>query len=207
MRIVPVAVVAFLCAMAPCFASAVPITFSFTGSVTDDPFGASSFGAPISGSFSFNSTAVDSIPGVSTGSYLSNGSPYRFDANVDGIAYSVVGSTTVNTANNIVGGDQYGVIGVGAGLTLELFLQDSTGTALSSDALLLLPPPLAGFSFRQFRLFSEDAQFLGSVSSLACITGCSVRAVPEPDTVFLLAIAAAVATLKLRRSRRRIVGR
>ena len=56
-------------------------------------------------------------------------------------------------------------------LTLELFFEDSTQTALSSAALPLAPPAIAGFGFRQFRLFSDDAQFLGTVDTLICSAG------------------------------------
>ena len=124
-------------------AQAVPITFSFSGAVTDDPFGLSSFGAPISGSYTFDSTATDTIPGPATGSFPSTGPGIGFNANVDGMLFSILGSLAVNTANNIVGLDQYGAIADDGLLTLELFLQDATGTALATDALPLLPPVLA----------------------------------------------------------------
>src|SRR5262245_17946613 len=120
---------------------ATPVTFSFTGTVTDDPFGLSSFGAPIFGSYTFDSAAVDSIASPATGSFASAGAGFGFTANVDGTNYSVLGTLTVNTANNIAGGvDQYGAIAQDSLLDLELFLQDATGTALASDALPLLPP-------------------------------------------------------------------
>src|SRR4029077_18098099 len=159
-------------------AHALPITFSFTGKVTDDPFGLSASGAPISGSYTFDSAAMDSIAGPATGSFASVGAGFGFTANVDGTNYSVLGTLTVNTANNIAGGvDQYGAIAQDSSLDLELFLQDATGAALASDALPLLPPALASFSFREFRLFRDDAEFLGSVDSLVCTAGCSVQSV------------------------------
>jgi hypothetical protein len=176
----------------------VPVTFSFTGSVTDDPFGLSFVGAPISGSYTFDSGAVDGIPGPATGSYASAGPGFGFLANVDGTGYSVPGSLAVNTSNNIAGVDQYGAIASDVLLTLELFFQDATGTALASDALPLLPPALGDFDSRQFRLFSPDAEFLGSVDSLVCTSGCSV---PEPGSLSLLALAMAVGW-RLRRNAR-----
>ena len=189
-------------------ALAIPITFSFTGAVTDDPFGLSSFGAPITGSYTFNSAAVDSIASPANGSFASVGAAFGFTANVDGTTYSVPGTLTVNTANNIVGGDQYGAIALNSLLTLELFFQDASGTALASDALPLLPPAIASFGFRQFRLFTTDdsAQFLGSVNSLTCTAGCSVTpppsAVPEPSSLLLLVglVLAGLGCVRARRS-------
>jgi len=169
-------------------AYAFPITFSFTGSVTDDPFGLSSFGAPISGTYTFDSAASDADPTPSVGSYPSIGPGFGFSANVDGTNYAVAGSLSVNVANDITV-DQYGAIATDVALTLELFFEDATQTALSSDALPLAPPAIAGFGFRQFRLFSDDAQFLGTVDTLICSAGCDGVGggrVPEPGMVWVL---------------------
>ena len=181
-----------------------PVTFAFTGSVTNDPFGLSSFGAPITGSYTFDSAAVDAIPGPSTGSYPSIGLLFGFLANVDGTPYSVSGSIAINTANNIgVGLDQYGALSTDGLLTLELFLQDASQTALSSDALPLVPPPLAAFDVREFRLFSPDAEFIGTVNTLVCSAGCGPGGgggqVPEPDTILLLLVCILLMPLTIRR--------
>lgn len=176
-------------------ASAAPITFSFTGTVTDDPFGLSSFGAPISGSFSFDNAALDSIANPANGSFASVGSGFGFSATVDGTVYASFGQLTVNTANDIAAGDQYGVIADDALLRLELFLQDATAAALTSDALPALPPALAGFAFRQFRLFGDNAEFLGTVETLACTSGCTV---PEPGSLGLALLALALVVRPLR---------
>ena len=184
-------------------ARAVPITFFFTGSVTDDPFGLSSFGAPISGSYTFESAATDAIAGASAGSYPSVGPGFGFTANVDGTSYSLFGSLVVNTANDI-GVDQYGAIATDASLTLEVFFQDATQTALSSDELPLVPPPIGAFNdFRQFRLFSAEAEFLGTINTLVCSTGCNGNGggngggtVPEPATLWLFALATLALALR-----------
>ena len=181
-----------------------PITFVFTGSVTDDPFTLSTFGAPISGSYTFDSAATDAIPGPSTGSFASIGPQFGFLVNVDGTPYSVSGSLIVNTANNI-GVDQYGALATDGALTLEVFLQDATQSALSSDALPLLPPLLSAFDVGQFRLFSADAEFLGSVDSLACSAGCGdpANTVPEPASIPLLLTAILLVACVARHHRKR----
>lgn len=177
-----------------CLVQAAPVTYSFSGSVTDDPFGLSSFGAPITGSFTFDSAAADGIADPATGSFASSGPGYGFSATVDGTNYVVSNAVVVTTGNGVAGADQYGAIASDATLTLEIFFQDDSATALASDALPPEPPALAAFGFRQFRLFSSDdsAQFLGTVDSLVCSVGCSVTPPPgvlsEPPAVLLYAL-------------------
>jgi hypothetical protein len=182
-------------------AYAAPITFSFTGSVTDDPFGLSSFGAPIAGSYTFDSDATDAIPDPATGSYASSGAGFDFTVTVDGTTYSVMGGVTVNTVND-VGVDQYGVIGDDGSLILELSFEDGTQTALSSDALPLVAPTISGFAFRQFRLFGEEVEFLGTINTLVCTTGCDGGGtVPEPPSPWLVSLGLAGAFLMRRKGR------
>ena len=182
------------CAAALCMvaAPAAPITFGFTGAVTDDPGGTGSLGASISGSYSFDSLATDAIAGPSTGSFASLGAAFGFEAIVAGIRYAVQGRSTVNTADKI-GVDQYGVLADDGLLRLELIFQDMTQTALASDALPLQPFSLASFGFRQFVLvdFRDDTQFIGSVTSLDCLAGCATQPLPEPGSLPLLALAMA----------------
>jgi hypothetical protein len=182
-------------------AQAIPITFSFTGGVTNDPFGVSSPGAPISGDYTFESTAVDAIPAADTGSYTSIGPGFGFNATVDGMPFSVSGSLNVSVVNSLV--DQYLVTATDGTLTLELFFQDNTGTALTSDALPLTPPLLTAFAIRDFRLFGPDAEFTGSVDTLVCSTGCNGGGgtVPEPGTLWLLGASLAALLVRQRRVR------
>jgi hypothetical protein len=50
--------------------------------------------------------------------------------------------------------------------------------ALSSVALPVDPPSLAAFAVRGFRLFGPDVEFLGTVNTLVCSTGCTPTSVP-----------------------------
>ena len=194
----PLLAMSGLSALAPA-AHASPLTIAFTGVVTSDPYGVSAFGAPISGAYTFDSAAPDAVAGATVGVYASTGAAYGFSAVVDGTAYATPGTVTVNVANNI-GSDQYGVVATLGDLTLELFLEDFTQTALSGDALPAGAPLLAAFAVRGFRLFGSDIEFLGSVDTLACTAGCAPVGVPEPGTLSLAALAG---LLLLRGSRRR----
>ena len=191
-------VLAVLAALPPA-AHATPVTIAFTGSVTSDPYVLSTFGAPISGAYTFDNAAPDAVAGAAIGVYTSTGAAYGFSAVVDGMAYATPGTVTVNVANNI-GSDQYGVVATVGDLTLELFLEDLTQSALSGDALPAGAPLLAAFAVRGFSLFGSDIEFLGSVDTLACTAGCAPVGVPEPGTLSLAALAG---LLLLRGSRRR----
>jgi PEP-CTERM motif len=173
---------ALACIVSP--AAAAPVTFAFTGVVTDDPFGLSSSGAPISGRYTFDSAATDSIADPQTGAFASTGPTFGFHADVDGRGFSVAG-LTVTTGNDLATGDSYGAIAFDGGLTLEIFLQDASSLALASDALPLQAPALTDFPVRQFRLFGTDVEFLGSIDTLACVGGCSALTVPEPGSLAL----------------------
>jgi hypothetical protein len=163
------------------------VTFSFTGSVTDDPFGLSSFGAPISGSYTFDPGATDAIAGPAAASYASSGAAFGFGVDVDGTPYAVGGTLSIGILNSIV--DQYAVLADDGTLRLELFLEDPGASVFATDALPLAAPPLGSFSFRQFRLFGTDVEFLGTVDTLVCTAGCRATPVPAPSTLALFGVA------------------
>jgi hypothetical protein len=156
---------------AACTAHAAPVTSSFTGNVTSDPFGLGL--VSFAGSYTFESEAPDAVPATSTGSYNSSGPGFGIAVDFDSGAAtaSVTGALNIGIANDFAGPvDQYTVTGSTGTVELGLFLEDFTATAFGSDALPQLPPALADFAFRQFRWFDTDTndprEILGTVDSL-----------------------------------------
>lgn len=192
-------------ALGSCFAAgAAPTTFGFTGSLTDDPFGISTFGAPITGSFTFDSAAVDSIPGPAGGSYTSVGPGFGLSITLDGQLYELMGSLNVGVQPGTPGPAFYTVTaGDPLSLLLELVLTDTSGTALGSDALLTSPPTLADFDVRRIRVFGvDDLEFAGDLTTLECVGLCEPNGggvVPEPGSLGLVAGAALLAAAARRR--------
>lgn len=192
---------------AACAAHAAPVTFSFAGTVTDDPFGLGL--TSFTGWYAFESTAADGAPAASTGSYDSSGPGFGIAVDFDGgtATASVSGSLNIGIANDFAGPvDQYTVTGLAGMVQLGLFLEDDSATAFSSDALPQVPPALAGFGFRQFRWFDTDTsdprEILGTVDSLVCTAGCNAVPVPEPVSASLL-VAATLAGFAAKRLTRR----
>jgi len=187
---------AFTALTATTSANAGPLKFNFSGTITDDPFGLLTNDFSVIGSYTFDDSASDIVldTGHQTGIYFSNGSEFGFAAIVGGTSYVVSGTTTVSIANDFAGPvDQYTSFASDGLLTLELFLQDDTATALKNDSLPLVPPALNLFDIVQFRLFGDGAEFLGTLDSLACAncgggTTPPPTAVPSPPTWSLMAI-------------------
>lgn len=199
---------------------AAPITFGFTGAVTqttfdpDDPFdGGIDVDTAITGSYTFESTAADVIPGASTAGYVSPvGAAYRFAVTIGGHAFSTSDFLSIGLANNVAGVDQYTVLACAGGascpgLMLELFLQDLGGTVFGSAALPLRAPSLGAFEIRTFALrgLIDDHQIeiLGRLASLDCSAGCDPAPAPIPEPGTLLPLASGLAVLRARRYQRR----
>jgi hypothetical protein len=182
-------------------ARAVPITFSFGGSVTstnfdpDDPFaGTIGFGSAISGSYSFESTSVDAAAGPQTGSYWSFGPSALMLVNIAGNTFNTGGLLNIGVANDFAGPvDQYTVLSAIGTASIEVFLQNIGGTAFASDALPLVAPNLASFPIRNFSLIDSDwlgnqIEIMGNINSLFCSAGCAASPpgpgpVPPPHSV------------------------
>lgn len=181
-------------------ADASPITFNFTGTVTQVPIddlgtGVNAFDAII-GSFTFDSATVDAIPTPTSGSYTSNGAGFGMTAAVGATTFTESGALNVGILNAFV--DQYTVHASSSPLLVMDFLfQDNTAAVFSNDGLPLSPPPLGAFLQRDFHLDATDiggneTQIDGVIMSLTCGAGCSASTVPapEPSSLVLLATGA-----------------
>lgn len=216
------AVAAWLCAgwVAPC--AAAPITFDFTGTVTqtvfdpNDPFaGAIGFGTTFSGSYTFESTATDNIPFASNGSYNAFGVPYLFTVTIGGgFTFSTSDVLNISTGNGAT--DQYSVLACAGspfcfGSAAQLFLEDLDGAVFAGDALPFPAPPLSAFEIAlfTFRGFVDDNQveILGQLDSLVCSAGCGPvgNPVPEPGSLILVGSALTLGASRLRRRRAEVI--
>jgi hypothetical protein len=179
-------------------AAASLITFRFTGTVTSVPVDeigiGIDFGTAIEGSYTFESTAADLIAGGSSASYQMAGPPYGLTVDIGGILFETSDSLAINLFDAFV--DQYGVLACSSdlscagALSIEIFLQDNSGTAFGSDLLPLTPPDLPSFAVRDFHLSTPDAslpqlQIDGTIETLVCSAGCVVPA-PEPGVLVLV---------------------
>jgi len=184
---------------------AVPVTFNFSGTVPTLPnVPGLSGGELISGSFTFESTAADTDPDIS-----SFGRYWLSDLNV------TVGSYTTNTfySGVVVAMDNYVYPGkdpvdsysISANVTsdnipisngiaffygLDIQLRDSSANAFSSDALPLTPPDLS--EFEDPRLLISFASEVNGINysatriwALESLTSAETVPVPEPSTIFL----------------------
>jgi parallel beta-helix repeat protein len=184
---------------------AAPVTFAFTGAVTqtmfdpDDPSGGEiTFGTGFSGSYTFESTAADQISGGGSGSYASPmGAPYGFAVNFGpGHDFITSDALSIGVVDNAGGIDAYSVLACFGGFScpdvvMELFLGDVDGSAITGDALPLDTLPFEAFEVAFFALRGlidgNQVEILGRLSSLSCTEGCvAPQPVPEPGTLLLL---------------------
>jgi len=165
-------------------AHADPVTFQFSGNVTDvladDGFGITS-GDAIRGTFSFDPSAADLVPGDPTIGIYEFSAPFGMDVVAGGHDFNASGLLSIGIAVGSV--DLYTVTAVGdsGNLDLQLFLQDSSGGVFPSDHLPSTPPSLNSFDLRDFHLIDQltdgQVQLDGHVTSLTD----PIAATPEPS--------------------------
>jgi hypothetical protein len=200
-------------------AEAAPVTFAFTGAVTqtmfdpNDPSGGEiTFGTNFSGSYTFESTASDQISTPGSGSYASPAAaPYGFAVNFGpGHDFITSDALTIGVFDNAGGMDGYSVLACFGdftcpNITLELFLGDFDGSALAGDALPLDSLTFDAFEVATFALRGlidgNQVEILGNLASLSCTDGCvpqQPQPIPEPGTLLLLSPALAAIGLRRR---------
>jgi hypothetical protein len=174
-------------------ASAGPVGFTFTGHVTDDAIngcgGVVNCGV-VTGSYAFDSAALDGNPDPAVGLYAAS----SITLSIDGVLFFSSASGFINVVN-FPAVDQYGVLatGVASNLSmadLSILLADPTAAAFSSDTLPLSGASLALLLPGTFQLNAADDSFqlLGTIDSVAGSTSGPPPSVPEPSSVMLLAL-------------------
>jgi hypothetical protein len=204
-----------LVAVGPPAADAAPITFTFAGTVSqdplldpDDPFGgAIGFGTPFSGSYVFESATVDGDGSANGGSYTSAGGSLTLTAG--GQTFHATDLLNIGVGNNFSGSDFYTVFAQQTGgpdvFDISLLLQDLNATVLGSGLLPAAAPPFSAFELATLSLSGTVAgnqvQIDGQLTSLTCSDGCGASVpVPEPASLFL--VSTALAAMRLRRRHR-----
>jgi hypothetical protein len=202
------AVLAALLAAGTPLARADPVTYTFTGVVDDDEAGRgySSF----SGSFTFNSSALDAIADPATAAYAHSGAPWGLTLAFDGAAaFSVSDSFNVLVGNDLLGTDQWGLLAQDALQSISMSFIDLSGLVFGSDAL---PLPAGGlllsaFGSNSLRWETGEGALQGHMDTLACSAGCQLgeggggggelplpnpNPVPEPPSLLLAALGLAL---------------
>jgi hypothetical protein len=197
-------------------AQASPIRFAFTGVIDNDPFGVFD-SATFAGSYTFDSTMPQVLATPNSGGYAGSGGIFNMNVAFTGTLDPTVNgpyiADTLNiTVNNNFPGplDEYlatGTSSTDSMLSIEIRLDDLSGTAFSNTSLPLTPPSLAAFSSVRFALFDgtldNPIEAEGVLRTLQCTAGCG-RTVPEPHAMLLLGIA--LGALGLARRRRSLGG-
>ncbi len=173
---------AALLAASLCAQAVTAVTYVFAGMVDSDDAnrGYSNF----SGSFVFDADVLDGIPDTSTAAYAHTGNPWGITLSLDGgLPFTMNAPFNVLVSNNLLGADQWGLLGQQGSDSISLTLTDLQGTVFASDALPLPPGglTLAPFDITTLQWESSGAMLSGQLTSLSLLTP-----VPEPGALMLM---------------------
>jgi len=184
-------------------ASADPVTFQFTGTVTqviDDDFSTNIKPQDtFQGSFTFDSNTSSSSSTPTGAGYDDFINPHGMTVDVGPHNFSISNDAlSIGIQNGAA--DLFSVFAenfISPGLIFHITLRDPSGAALSSVALPLSPPDLSAFSQRDFFLREVDVSgnqtdVQGRIDSLTACPSCG-SVVPEPAGIWLIAILPALA--------------
>lgn len=176
-----------------------PITFAFTG-VLSGPI-------PLfSGSYTFDSQAVDQNPDPKVGFYVSSGGPFGMAFHLGSVTIS---SDTVQiTVTNdqpfptpTLLADSY-LVSEGGSLPNFFFLRDCSGATFNDDHLPLAPPPLS--SFRPSCAIGDEVVITGDIGVPGNqVFGQLTSLVKLPEASSLLLVGSGLALLAVLRRRKK----
>ncbi|MCF6337770.1 MAG: PEP-CTERM sorting domain-containing protein [Gammaproteobacteria bacterium] len=178
----------------------VPITFSFSGTVTNyfydpgtgDAFGGSvGAGTTFTGFYTFESTSPDwSAADPEYGGYHSVLLPYGMIATIGGNTVSGLGSDMLIDVWNTPGGDSYTALALDYGFqSLGIQLSGGSSSVFDNDSLLLSPPDIADFAEARFGYVVTDPFGPVVLSVIGTLTELTlVSTIPEPASLALMGL-------------------
>jgi hypothetical protein len=178
------------------------LTFQFTGNVADvfdDIFGDIAAGDPIHGSFRFDTSAPDLIPGDSTVASYRFTAPFGLDLTIGSHDFTASALLNIAIFNGSV--DQYAVSANNdsGNLDFAMFLQDSSGTALNDDHLPSTVPLVDSFDLREFQFVDQTSDGLVEMDGTITSMTDPPAPVPEPSEGVLLLMVSIILGVVARR--------
>jgi len=178
---------------------AVPVTFSFSGTVTNyfydpgtgDAFGGSvGVGTTFTGFYTFESTSPDWSADPQYGGYHSVLLPYGMEATIGGNTVSGLSSDMLIDVWNTPGGDWYTAQALDFGFqSLGIQLFGGSSSVFDDDSLPLTPPDIADFTEASFGYVVTEPFGPVVLSVFGTLTELTlVSTIPEPASLALMGL-------------------